>query len=137
MPSNALDIPADVAVCPYCGAALYLEVEEWDAETRQPTEAGAYIHCERLEELEARAIGMRRGARRADALNAWYKAEAQHEQMPYVYWLPVQVKVYRLFAQHCRVLDEPNGDTRLVYVPPPLPPAEEMRRAGAAPLPGF
>jgi hypothetical protein len=134
MPSNTLDVPADVALCPYCASPLYLEVDEWDAETRQPTEGGAHIHC--AAEAEAEDLACREGPASA-AARQWCEMGRWHEQMPYVYWLPAQIRVYRLFAQHCRVLDAPNGETALVYVPPPVPPAEEMRRAGAAPLPGF
>jgi hypothetical protein len=68
-----LTVPATVAHCPYCGeASLYFEVDEWDAETRQPTEAGVHVHC-RHETGE----------------------RGDHDDMPYVYWLPVQERVYR------------------------------------------
>lgn len=112
MPSNVLDIPADVALCPYCASPLYLEVDEWETETGTPTEAGAHIHC----------------------TNDNTDEEAtRHSYMPYVYWLPADRHVYRHFARFCRV----EGDALLPPSPPPLAPAEEMRRAGAAPLPGF
>jgi hypothetical protein len=111
MPSNTLDVPADVALCPYCASPLYLEVDEWD-EDNTPTETGSHVWCTNAntdEEVE------------------------RHTYMPYVYWLPVDRRVYRMFASRCRVED----DTLLPPAPPELTPAEEMRRAGAAPLPGF
>lgn len=27
--TTLIDVPADVAVCPYCGAALFVQCEEW------------------------------------------------------------------------------------------------------------
>lgn len=39
------DIPKSVVVCPVCGGALALEVNEWLSETGAPTEEGCYVDC--------------------------------------------------------------------------------------------
>lgn len=65
-------IPREIAVCPYCGGQLYFEVDEWDTDTRVPTEAGVHVSCEHEDE-----------------------PEPNHYQMPYVYLLPVKGRVYR------------------------------------------
>lgn len=65
-------IPSEIAVCPYCGGRLWFEVDEWDAETRVPTEAGVHVSCEDEDE-----------------------PEPDHYQMPYVYWMPLTARVYR------------------------------------------
>lgn len=40
------EIPKTIAVCPCCGTALSLEVNEWESKTGAPTEAGCYVDCE-------------------------------------------------------------------------------------------
>lgn len=132
MPQSSLylSVPREIAVCPYCQSSLYLWVDEWDAETGQPTPAGAHIDCDARDDAEgelfdigfddsATAMGLRVKLRR-------------HEYMPYVYWLPVEVQVWDRFGQYCRVA----GDA-LTHEPPSLPPAEEMRQTGAMTLPGL
>jgi hypothetical protein len=67
-----VDYPAES--CPYCGQrTLYLEFDEWDAETGAPTEVGVHVHCQNEKENDPR----------------------DHSEMPYVYWLPVQVRAHR------------------------------------------
>jgi hypothetical protein len=39
------DIPRRVAICPCCGGALSLEVNEWLSEDGAPTEEGCYVDC--------------------------------------------------------------------------------------------
>jgi hypothetical protein len=41
------DIPKSVAICPVCGGALSLEVNEWESETGHPTEPGCYVDCDK------------------------------------------------------------------------------------------
>lgn len=69
-----IDYPAEL--CPYCGCkTLYLEFDEWD-ESGTPTEAGTHVHCTNEDESNPR----------------------DHVDMPYVYWLPVQVRAARWAA---------------------------------------
>lgn len=69
---NENQIPVSVAVCPYCGEHLSFEVDEWETDTGVPTEAGVHVSCVNQDD-----------------------AEIDHYQMPYVYWLPVDRRVYQ------------------------------------------
>jgi hypothetical protein len=131
---NPLAVPPEIARCPHCGEQIYLDVEEWDAETGQPTEEGCSLVCATLNDLEVAAY--REGPGSA-AVEAWAREQRHHSAMPYVHMLPVAVKVYEQFGQHCRVRHSPDGETVLVYEAPPLAPDEQMRRAGAPMLPGM
>ena len=71
--------------CPYCGNnSLYIEFDEWDAETGTPTEAGTHVRCKHEDWSNPR----------------------DHSDMPYVYWMPVQVRAARWAAQHVRIVDK-------------------------------
>jgi hypothetical protein len=74
--NDFLSVPEHVARCPYCGlATLVVEFDEWDAETRHPTESGTHVSCTQENYDEEQEQG-------------------DHDYMPYVYWLPVQQRVY-------------------------------------------
>jgi hypothetical protein len=73
-------VPRTVATCPTCNRTLFLEVDEWEDETGAPTEGGCKPQCMKLH------------------------PDAIETQMPYVYWLPLEVKVYRWAVDHVRVL---------------------------------
>lgn len=66
-------IPPDVAVCPHCQGQLWIEVDEWDSESRIPTEAGVHVSCENEPDSDPNDV---------------------HFQMPYVYWLPITKRVH-------------------------------------------
>ncbi len=91
MPNNVMPVPATVAVCPHCGGALYLDVDEWDAETGVPTETGTHIYCVNEPDDDA--------------------TFDIHYQMPYVYWLPLHARVYPWVAQRVRVVERLIGRT--------------------------
>lgn len=59
--------------CPYCDSKdLWLEVTEWETDTGIPTEAGCMVSCGNEDEEDG----------------------PDHYYMPYVYWLPLTVRVY-------------------------------------------
>lgn len=132
MPQSSLniDIPSHIATCPHCRSSPYLWVDAWDAETRQPLPFGAYVDCVARDDAEGELFDL--GYDESAAAMECRAVLSRHDRYPYIYWLPLEVKVWEAFAQHCRV----DGDT-LVYEPPPTPPDVEMRRAGAAMLPGL
>jgi hypothetical protein len=74
-----MDIPREIATCPVCGGVLVLGVESWDTATGVPEEIGCVVECKR-----------------------WHP-HAIETRMPYVYWLPVQDRVYHWAEQHVRV----------------------------------
>lgn len=75
-------IPTTVAVCPHCQGQLYLEVDEWDTETGIPTEAGVHVSCVNDEE-----------------------SPGLHYQMPYVWWLPLEMTVYQWIVREGMVVN--------------------------------
>jgi hypothetical protein len=65
-------VPAHIAHCPYCKSpSLWVEIDEWDSVTRQPTDTGTHVSCAHEEDQDI-----------------------NHDYMPYVYWLPVQQRIY-------------------------------------------
>lgn len=78
--------------CPYCGELkLYLEFDEWDAETGAPTETGVHVHCENEDENDPH----------------------DHCDMPYVNWLPVQVRAYKWCIEEEIVIADDDDHKRL------------------------
>jgi len=70
--------------CPYCAQrTLYLEFDESDADG-VPTETGTHVRCTNEDEDDPR----------------------DHTDVPYVYWLPVQVRAARWAAMHVRIVWE-------------------------------
>ncbi len=83
-PGDLIDVPESIAVCPYCGAALYVQFEEWEQlldQSWQVSDTGAKAECESEPEL---------ATHEEHVYDEWMK---RHTYMPYVYWLPVEVKV--------------------------------------------
>lgn len=82
-----LNIPESVAVCPKCGAALFIEdIDEWDADTGIPTETGFHFDCSTAPLVDS------------DGWDEWFN---WHWSTPYIDWLPLQDKVYQWFVnQH-------------------------------------
>jgi hypothetical protein len=89
LPANQrIDVPPQVAVCPYCDGdvPLYAECESWHQRDDGTWEAdGIRLECTSEPELEE-------GCDEAteDAWQDWLDA---HTVMPYVYWLPVDRRV--------------------------------------------
>ena len=80
--ADTVDYPHEL--CPYCGArTLYLEFDEWDAATGAPTETGTHVHC----------------------TNDNGDDPNDHTDMPYVNWLPLEVRAARWAAEHIVIAD--------------------------------
>lgn len=71
-------LPRDVAVCPECGGVIQVEVNEVEQDADgswYPNSAGLYMSCwDDENNLENKVI---------------------HYQMPYIDWLPLELKVLR------------------------------------------
>lgn len=79
--SDNVTIPKNVAVCPYCGDGLTAEITgeyEEDDGTRVIDEI--MMECDSEPDLDSRD---------------WHEWLAVHSDMPYVNWLPVEMKVQR------------------------------------------
>lgn len=78
-PDARIDVPAEVAVCPYCKARLVASFEEWE-QNDDGTWSGISVCLDCVTEPDIDS----------DEWEGWMDG---HSQMPYVYMLPVCVKV--------------------------------------------
>ena len=90
-PNHIFPIPPSVAICPYCGGALSVQCEEWtqNDDGSWGVEEGI-IHADCMREPEQTYNKMWRD---------WFR---QHSYMPYVYQLPVDIKVAKWINQNFR-----------------------------------
>ena len=80
LPTDAvIDVPADVAVCPYCQAPLSITFTAWEQQ-EDGSWAADELSCDCTTEPDIDTAEW----------PAWMK---QHTYMPYVYMLPVHIKV--------------------------------------------
>lgn len=81
--SKSTFIPKRVAVCPGCGARLFIDIQETYEDESGATRAGHFtLQC-------TREPWAGRGKRR----DAWEETHRLVGRMPYVYWLPVHQDV--------------------------------------------
>ncbi len=70
--------------CPHCDEqTLYIEFDEYDAETGEPTEAGVHVHCKNESDAQ----------------------HNRHDYMPYVYWMPLEMRAYQWCIKHVLIVD--------------------------------
>lgn len=88
-----INIPPEVAVCPYCGGKLTVQLETWvqldDGLWGAPTDETPHVECEFEPDM---LQGDDYDDSDADDWEAWYES---HSAMPYVYLMPVEIKVAR------------------------------------------
>lgn len=79
LPSNAvIDVPAIVACCPYCDAALRVSANSWTEQRGIWIADGIDVHCTNEPDIDS------------DEWGAWFGC---HSYMPYVYQLPVDNRI--------------------------------------------
>ena len=83
-----IDVPGDVAVCPYCGAALFVQCEQWSQQD-DGSWAADNVHADCTGETDV-------------GTPQWEEWLDSHSQMPYVYKLPVDMKVEKWVNEHYR-----------------------------------
>lgn len=84
-PGGTLCVPRDVAVCPYCDGDLIAQPTAWtldDDGTWFASESG--IDCVTEPDLDDDDVSK---------CERWDEWTDSHSVMPYVYWLPVDLKV--------------------------------------------
>lgn len=83
------DLPIKTrAKCPICGAAVIVEeIDEWETETGRVTDCGFHINCETGPDIDS------------DEWDDWHR---WHWSMPYVDWLPLEVRLLEEFNQKFR-----------------------------------
>ena len=89
LPTNTmLDVPVDVAVCPYCGAALYIQFEQW-GQQEDGSWVAENVHGSCVTEPDILS----------DEWQQWFNC---HCIMPYVYQLPVDQRIEKWVSEHSR-----------------------------------
>lgn len=78
---TVIKVPKGVAVCPICGARLYADTEEWEEDDYGMWRASnPKTTCAKEPDIDSRKW------------NEWHR---WHYSMPYVDWLPVDMKVQK------------------------------------------
>jgi hypothetical protein len=86
------EIPAFIAVCPICGAGVRIEeINEWETETGRVPVCGFHINCVTEPGLHSKKW------------EEWFNA---HWSMPYVDWLPLEIRVHKWFDRRYRIKKE-------------------------------
>jgi hypothetical protein len=83
-----IEIPKSVGLCPYCDGevGLVAECQGWSLESDGTWSAESIdLSCKNEPELDETS-----GPQQLDAWDEWLAA---HSYMPYVFWLPLQLKV--------------------------------------------
>lgn len=87
-------VPSEVAVCPYCGDRLMAQCEQWGQDDDGTWVAdGLHLDCVSEPDLDDDDEA---------SLEKWNDWLDQHTYMPYVYWLPVDLKVTAWVNKHFR-----------------------------------
>lgn len=88
-PHKWYEFPPEVAKCPICGDAVIVgDFDEWESETGRVTECGFHIDCKSEPDEDD------------PAYDDWFYS---HWSMPYVDWLPLEVRLYKWFDQRYRL----------------------------------
>ena len=95
-----IKIPASVAVCPICGAEAVIEdMDEWEQEddgSWSVSEGGLHLSCITEPDIDSREW------------RGWFSC---HFSMPYVDWLPLQIKIHKwLNANYRFVVGQVEAD---------------------------
>ena len=96
---DIIRIPREVAVCPYCGGELIARPEAWsenDDGIWEAQESG--LDCVTEPELDPA---------NESTVEEWDDWIARHTYMPYVYWLPVDMKVTKWINANYRWKHDP------------------------------
>lgn len=74
-----IQVPPGIAVCPICGANLYIEMDEWEEDGEGGWKAASpKAQCTTEPSIDSRK---------------WREWHDWHYQMPYVDWLPVEMRI--------------------------------------------
>lgn len=83
------EIPLDLFKCPICGAQIvFTEINEYETETGKVTDTGFHVSCTTEPDFDE------------PDYDEWLDS---HFAMPYVDWLPLEVKIYKWLSAGFRV----------------------------------
>jgi len=98
-----INVPPEIAVCPYCGGKLTVQLDTWVQLDDGAWGVGetAHVECESEPDIPEDD----------DDMNAWDESDEwdeSHSAMPYVYLLPVEIKVAKWINANYRFDMETN-----------------------------
>jgi len=73
-----LEMPKEVAVCPICKGKLYAQFDGWVENDGEWQASSTSLDCENEPDIDS---------------DEWWDWHRGHYSMPYVDWLPVEIKV--------------------------------------------
>lgn len=88
-PDHIFNIPREVAICPYCEAEIFASFDRWEM-IDDGSWVGRGVHFDCASEPE-----------NTDSAK-WRVYVNEHTYMPYVYRLPVAIKIERWVAENYR-----------------------------------
>ena len=92
--SQSIKVPVEIAICPICGAEIVLDIDEWEEDDNgqwMAFETG--VHCTCITEPDIDS---------PEELKQFQGFYREHFQMPYVDWLPVDMKVHKWLGENYR-----------------------------------
>lgn len=90
LPHDAIiEVPPEVAVCPYCGAKLWVQLDTWtqldDGMWGAMEDETPHANCDSEPEIHEDFTD--------DEIDRYEEWARVHSKMPYVYQLPVEVRI--------------------------------------------
>lgn len=84
------EIPIELFQCPICGVQIvFTEINEYETETGKVTSSGFHVSCITEPDFDD-----------PDDDDEWLDS---HFSMPYIDWLPIEIKVYKWLSAGFRV----------------------------------
>lgn len=81
------DVPGEVAVCPYCGGKLFTQCNAWQESKDGWIAESLDVDCETEPDIDG---------------TKWEDWFAAHSEMPYIYMLPVTIRVEKWVNENFR-----------------------------------
>lgn len=88
--NHVFDVPENVQKCPYCDAPLRATASGWDEDEHGWKAATLEVDCTEEPDIDS---------------DEWEDHNASHSDMPYVYWLPAEIKVMEWINSQYRFTD--------------------------------
>ena len=92
--SQSIKVPAEIAVCRICGAEIVLDIDEWEEDDDgqwMASEAGVHCNCVTEPDISHENY-------------EWHTWFYHHWLMPYVDWLPIDMKVHEWLSENYRFI---------------------------------
>ncbi len=84
------EVPRFVAICPECQSTIYVEVTEWDTDTKRATYCGIDLNCNAEEQALMDWEQAEDGTPFSEVAHRWHQSEWQPVRDAVAKWLGVQ-----------------------------------------------